>query len=76
MFAGKCDIDLVICIGPLCMYLAEGVKKMNPNMKVIHMDEKKEFLCNPEAFIKKGDTLLVKASHFMQFETIVAALNG
>ena len=74
MFAGQCNIDQVICIGPLSVYLAAGVKKINPDMKVIHMETKEEFLCNPEAFIKKGDTLLVKASHFMQFERIVAAL--
>ena len=29
---------------------------------------------NRQKDIKKGDTLLVKASHFMQFEKVVAAL--
>lgn len=76
MFAGACQIDRVIAIGALGQYLAEGVKAMNSDIDVFHIESKEAFLHNLGQYIKKGDTLLVKASHFMEFETIVSALQG
>ncbi len=39
-----------------------------------HFETKEELLQALLPEIKKGDTLLVKASHFMEFPKIVAAL--
>lgn len=73
-FAASTDIDMVICVGPLCANMAEGIRANNSKMEVIHFDTRDELLEKLPNLIKKGDTLLVKASHFMQFEKVVAAL--
>lgn len=62
-------VDLVIAVGPLAKALAEGsggkwyadIDSLLPDLK---------------SLLKKGDTVLVKASHSMQFERIVAFLKG
>lgn len=73
-FAGECNIDQVICVGTLSRHLAQGVREQNPDMDVLHFDEREELLTVLPSLIQKGDTLLVKASHFMQFDQVVAAL--
>lgn len=63
-YAKKKGIDLVIAVGPLAKALADGsggkwyadIESLLPELK---------------ALLKKGDTVLVKASHSMQFERIV-----
>lgn len=62
-------VNLVIAVGPLAKALAEGsggkwyadIDSLLPDLK---------------SLLKKGDTVLVKASHSMQFERIVAFLKG
>ena len=73
-FAGSCQIDMVICVGDLCQNMINGIRKVNPDMAVVHFAHRKELLAALPRTIKKGDTILVKASHFMQFEQIVEAL--
>ena len=74
-FAATCQIDMVICVGELCQNMGDGIKATNPKMAVIHFADRDELLEALSQTIKKGDTILVKASHFMQFEQVVAALN-
>ena len=43
-------------------------------MDVIYEEERDSLIKNLPSYLKKGDTILVKASHFMGFEKIVKAL--
>ncbi|MCH1981345.1 UDP-N-acetylmuramoyl-tripeptide--D-alanyl-D-alanine ligase [Ruminococcus sp. OA3] len=70
-FAGQCDIQLLICAGPLCEHLAKAAREQNKELKVLHFADRKMLQDALPGLIKKGDTLLIKASHFMQFDKIV-----
>ena len=72
--AANSQIDLVICTGRLCQYMVEGIKKSNPEMQNMYYPNCEELLEALPKIIQKRDTILVKASHFMQFEQVVAAL--
>ncbi|MDD3796611.1 MAG: UDP-N-acetylmuramoyl-tripeptide--D-alanyl-D-alanine ligase [Lachnospiraceae bacterium] len=73
-FAASCRIDKLISVGPLCGKLAEKAKEGNPSLEVTAYDTLDALLANLQNEIKKGDTILVKASHFMQFPKVVEAL--
>ncbi len=63
-------IDVVISVGELCKHLFEGANGSGYYYKTV--DECIEKIGD---IIKKGDTVLVKASHSMHFENIVEKLN-
>lgn len=73
-FAGTLDIDCCICVGSLCRHLADGVRAVNPEMKVVMVDDLEHLLTELPNLVHKDDTILVKASHFMHFEKGVEAL--
>ncbi len=64
-YAAKCD--KVIAIGPLAKELAKGADGM-------YFETKEDFINNIPDIITEGDVVLVKASHSMAFEEIVAEL--
>lgn len=72
--AANAGIDCLICAGTLSKGLAEAAKKTNPSLLVMHYDTREELMGHLGALVKPGDTVLVKASHAMQFEKIVEAL--
>jgi UDP-N-acetylmuramoyl-tripeptide--D-alanyl-D-alanine ligase len=74
-FAASCQIDLVICVGALSKNIINAIKINNPKMASIHYQNRENLLDDLSNTIKKGDTILVKASHFMKFEEVVATLN-
>ena len=71
-FAAGLDIDLIVCIGGLSRYIAEEASK-NPAIKTKCFDCVRDFLNEKKSLINEGDTVLVKASHFMNFSEIVNA---
>ena len=73
-FAGTCGIDLLICVGPLCENMKRAAQEANPALEIIHLDTLDELLGQLDVLVKEKDTILVKASHFMQFEKVVKAL--
>ena len=75
-YAGGLDIDCCICVGPLCRHMAEGIRSANPELETIYFEDPEALLANLPRFLKKGDTVLVKASHFMHFEKIVERLQA
>lgn len=75
-YAGTLDIDGCICVGPLCKNMVEGIHSVNPDMYVCHMDTLEALLEQLPQLVHKGDTLLVKASHFMKFDQIVKKLEA
>ena len=70
--AAEKGIDLLICIGALSKNTAEGAT--NSKGSVLHFETKAEFFQKMNTIIKKGDTILVKASHGMEFPEIVEKL--
>ncbi len=70
--AAEKGIDLLICIGTLSKNTALGAA--NGNDAVFHFETKADFLAQADKLLKKGDTILVKASHGMEFPEIVEKL--
>ncbi|MCD8216505.1 MAG: UDP-N-acetylmuramoyl-tripeptide--D-alanyl-D-alanine ligase [Clostridiales bacterium] len=70
-YAAGNGIDLVFCTGELS---AELAKAASAGCTVWHCENREALLAALRPCIKKGDTILVKASHFMQFSEIVRAL--
>jgi len=77
-FAGNCGIDLLICVGTLAKEIAEAAKESSiqaeKQLEAVSFDTLEELLMHLGEQVKQGDTILVKASHFMQFEEVVKAL--
>ena len=74
--AAKKQIDLLLCVGNLAEEILKGSKAENPEMNALLFQTKEELLEKLPELLSKGDSILVKASHFMQFEKIVKALEG
>lgn len=72
--AAKKNIDLLLCVGTLSEEIAKGAKAKNPSMNACVFTTKEELLEKLPELLVKGDSILIKASHFMQFEKIVKAL--
>lgn len=72
--AGHCGIDVLICVGTLSAHMAEKAKETNPSLHVIYETDRESLLQNLDGYVQEGDTILVKASHFMKFEEIVNKL--
>lgn len=72
--AAKKNIDLLLCVGTLSEEIAKGAKAKNPSMNACVFTTKEELLEKLPELLLKGDSILIKASHFMQFEKIVKAL--
>lgn len=72
-FAGK-GIDMLFAAGELSAEIANAVKESSPTTEVYHFMTKKALIEALKRQCKEGDTILVKASHFMNFPEIVKAL--
>lgn len=70
--AAQKGIDLCICIGELSHNTAKGVFDGKGN--AVHFESKADFLSQKNELLQKGDTILVKASHGMEFPEIVKEL--
>ena len=70
--AAEQRIDVIICIGALSQETAKGAEFKGA--KPHHFATKAEFLAEGEKLLQKGDTILVKASHGMEFPEIVEKL--
>ncbi len=68
------NIDLLLCVGTISEEIVKGAKEKNPEMNAFLFENKEELLEKLPKLLEKGDSILVKASHFMQFEKIVKAL--
>lgn len=72
-FAGK-GIAQLYCMGPLSAEIAAAVEKCSKETRVHYYKEKSDLIHDLMKEKKTGDTILVKASHFMGFPEIVKAL--
>ena len=67
-YAASLDIDRFLVVGPLAKNIADGILAEYPNADVVCYDSLQEILHDLGRQLQKGDTILVKASHFMHFE--------
>ena len=73
IYAVSC-VDHLIAIGPLSHAMYEAAKKEKPDLSASWYENVEDFLAHAAREISPGDTVLVKASHYMHFEKIVEAL--
>ncbi len=71
--AAEKDIDLIICCGELSSSTAEGARSEGDS-SIVYFKSKEKLLVELPRLIKKGDSVLVKASHSQKFEELVEAL--
>ncbi len=75
-YAAAKDIDVVICVGKLCKNMYDGAKSVgNSSVELHYYTDKEALLAEIDKQIRDGDIVLVKASHGMHFEEIIAALS-
>ena len=73
-YAAKKQIDLLLCVGILSEEIVKGAKAVNPQINAKVFSTKEALLAKLPELLADKDSILIKASHFMQFEKIVTAL--
>lgn len=74
VYAASRSIDVILCVGQLSAYMAEAARFTAPAKEILHFSTKEELMKELPQLLKKGDNILVKASHFMEFGKILEAL--
>ncbi len=73
--AAQSDLDLLVCVGELSLALADAAIANGMNAShVVKLDSADDALAYVASFVRSGDAVLVKASHFMEFDRIVKGL--
>lgn len=76
--AAKASINVLICIGALTEETVRGARDAAAGtgqaMKILHYNTKEEFFQEYENILAENDTILIKASHGMEFTEIVERL--
>lgn len=70
-FCKEAGMDLLICVGELSREMAKGAKGLP---QVVHYADLKEAKAGIKDWLKKGDAILIKASHGMHFEELTEYL--
>ncbi len=79
-YAALKDLDLLICVGELSKEMAKAAEEVtaeknhNSSTKVLYYAQRDLLMQDLHNLIAKNDTILVKASHGMQFDAIVSEL--
>lgn len=73
-YLAKKEIDVLFCAGELSEEIAKAAQKESKTCEVYYFKTRDALLEQLLPFLKKGDTVLVKASHFMEYPKIVKAL--
>lgn len=68
-FAAECGVETVVCIGALAKNIYQGCKDRGG--RPLYFATKEEFISKAQNIIPSESTVLVKASHFMNFSQIV-----
>ena len=81
-YAASCNLDVICCIGALSVHMFEGAKQyclthtdtLKKQPTILHFTDKEQFIATSSTILSKHDAILVKASHFMGFDSIVSTL--
>ena len=75
---GKCvaekKIHTLFCAGILAAEYKSGVESVENECKVFHFENRDDMITELLSYVKEGDNILIKASHFMDFPKVVEAL--
>ena len=75
---GKCvgekKIHTLFCAGELAVEYEKGAKSVNPDCDTHYFATRGEMEVALKAYAKEGDSILIKASHFMEFPKVVEKL--
>ena len=71
--AGK-QIDTLFCAGPLSEEIARGAREANDWCEVFYFPAREEMVSQLLDYLQEGDTVLVKASHFMDYPKVIEAI--
>jgi UDP-N-acetylmuramoyl-tripeptide--D-alanyl-D-alanine ligase len=71
---GEQKIDALFCAGVLAKEYKKAAEAANPDCEIFYFPTRDEMLSSLLGYVREGDTVLVKASHFMQFPEVVSAL--
>ena len=66
-------IDVLFAAGELAEQYVLGAK-LNEKCEIHYFKTREEMMPELQAYVQEGDTILVKASHFMEFPKVVSAL--
>ena len=69
-------VDHLIAVGTLSRHLYEAALREAPELSASWYESVDAFLAQKDSELQDGDSVLVKASHFMQFSRIVEELAG
>ena len=69
-YASDNGVDLLLTVGELSRYTCTAAEEISS----LHFETNAELISKLPELIKKGDTVLVKASHSMKFDEISEAL--
>lgn len=75
-YAAKAGIDVLFCVGELSREMERGALEAGGLKQVFYEEKRDDMLQKLLAFVAPGDTILVKASHFMDFPEVVKQLTG
>ena len=75
---GRCvaekKIHTLFCAGTLAAEYKAGVESVQNDCKVFHFENKDDMITELLSYVREGDNILIKASHFMDFPKVVEAL--
>ena len=75
---GKCvaekKIHTLFAAGELAAEYKNGVESVENDCKVFHFRERDDMITELLSYVREGDNILIKASHFMDFPKVVEAL--
>lgn len=67
-------IDVLFCVGELSKEMERGAREAAGNTQIYYYPSREEMLPYLMDMVQKGDTILIKASHFMNFSEVVKHL--
>ena len=74
-YAAAANLDILVCVGELSRAIAEAAVECGfPDNAVCALSTTEEAVRRVRELARPGDAVLVKASHFMEFEKIVEGL--
>ncbi len=74
--AGQQHLTAVFAAGQLAEEYVKGVQEADADCEVHYYTDRDSMTAALLAYIKAGDSILVKASHFMEFSKVVEAISG
>lgn len=74
-YAVRKGIDCIVCVGEIAKQYVAGALAIDENHNVLYYENTEKALDMIKSVVKEGDSILVKASHAMEFGKIVDCLS-